>query len=146
MGCQLCPFRLDGWLLPRYPVLVFTLLICPLLPHLCSHLMSLLTSPPLGTVRPGVQGEKRLEVWHPCGLEGGLFSSEHNMDRQLGSARHMDSSLDFHLFLKLQQLFDSPQGQSQASKDLVLGLPLLSACSCPAVKIHHSHSRSPRLP
>lgn len=30
-----------------------------------------------------------------------LLFCEHNLDRQLCSARHMDFSLDFHLFLTL---------------------------------------------
>lgn len=68
------------------------------------------------------------------------------MDRQLCSERHMNFSLEFHLFLNLGSCLLDRQGRSQASEGLISGLPLLSARSCSAVKIHHSHFLCPRLP
>lgn len=60
--------------------------------------------------------------------------------------RDMNFSLEFHLFLNLGSCFLDRQGRSQASEGLISGLPLLSAHSCSAVKIHHSHFLCPRLP
>lgn len=51
-------------------------------------------------VRERARSVAFVSVSGPGGQASFLFC-EHNMDRQLRSARHMDFSLDFHLFLTL---------------------------------------------
>lgn len=98
----------------------------------------------------GLRREKKLEGWHPwiyLGLVG-----RHLL---FWWAQHGQAAVFWETWIFLLNstcswisgsCFLDRQGRSQASEGLVFGLPLLSAHSCSAVKIHHSHFPCPGLP